>query len=119
MKISFAPVAPASSYSGADARVAAQEPSAPFAQVVAPPPATATHATENARIDEALTAVNRLLQPVATNLRFVKDDSSGRMMVRVIDAETQKVLRQMPTEEVLAMNKALDHLQGLMVKLKV
>ena len=119
MKIAATPFAPTSSYSGADARVAAQDTSAPFAQVVAPPTATATHATENARIDEALTAVNRFLKPVATNLRFVKDDSSGRMMVRVIDAETQKVLRQMPTEEVLAMNKALDHLQGLMIKLKV
>lgn len=119
MKIAAPPVAPASSYFSAEIRTAAPEPSAPFAQVLAPSPATGSHAIDNARIDEALNSVNRFLQPVATNLRFVKDDSSGRMMVRVIDAETQKVLRQMPTEEVLAMNKALDHLQGLMVKLKV
>lgn len=119
MKIAAAPLAPASSYSGAEIRTATHEPSAPFAQVLAPPPATGSQAIDNARIDEALNLVNRFLQPVATNLRFVKDDSSGRMMVRVIDAETQKVLRQMPTEEVLAMNKVLDHLQGLMVKLKV
>lgn len=119
MKIAAASVAPASSYSGADARGATYEPAVPVAQVVTPAPATGTQATDDARIDEALNSVNRFLQPVATNLRFVKDDSSGRLIVRVIDAETQKVLRQMPTEEVLTMNKALDHLQGLMVKLKV
>ena len=119
MKIAAAPVGSASSDSGAEARGATHEPSVPFAQVVAPQQAANTLAARNARIDDALTAVNRFLKPVATNLRFVKDDSSGRMIVRVIDAETQKVLRQMPTEEVLAMNKALDHLQGLMIKLKV
>ena len=119
MKIAAAPAAAPSSYAGAAARVANHKTPAPFAQVVAPHPPTGTHATENARIDEALNAINRFLQPVATNLRFVKDDSTGRLIVRVIDAETQKVLHQMPTEEVLAMNKALDHLQGLMVKLKV
>ena len=40
------------------------------------------------------------------------------MVVRVVDSETRKVIRQMPTEDMLAMSKALDRLQGLMVHLK-
>jgi flagellar protein FlaG len=71
------------------------------------------------QLDVALEAVNRFLQPVATSLRFVKDESSGRIIVRVIDADTQKVLRQMPSEDVLAMNQALDRLQGLIIRDRV
>ena len=71
------------------------------------------------QLDVALEAVNRFLAPVATSLRFVKDESSGRVIVRVIDAETQAVLRQMPSEDVLIMNRALDRLQGLIVQIKV
>lgn len=71
------------------------------------------------RIDAAIEAAHQFLHPVASNLRFVKDDSSGRMLVQLVDSETQKVLRQIPSEEMLAINKALDRMQGLMVHLKV
>ena len=71
------------------------------------------------RLDAAIEAAHQFLHPVASNLRFVKDDSSGRMLVQLVDSETQKVLRQMPSEEMLAINKALDRMQGLMVHLKV
>jgi flagellar protein FlaG len=41
------------------------------------------------------------------------------MVVRVIDSETQKVLRQMPSEEMLSLAKAMDRMRGLMIHLKV
>ena len=71
------------------------------------------------RVDAAITAAHQFLRPIASSLRFVRDDSSGRILIRLVDNETQKVLRQIPSEEMLAINKALDRLQGLMVELKV
>jgi len=76
-------------------------------------------AAQPAEVDAAISAANKSIQSVATNLKFEKDTASGKTVVRVIDSETHQVLRQMPSEEMLAMSKALDRLQGLMVQLKV
>lgn len=80
------------------------------------PPQPAAGAVE---VDAAIEAANQSMRTVATNLKFEKDTTTGKTVVRVIDSETQKILRQMPSEEMLAMSKALDRLQGLMVHLKV
>ena len=82
-------------------------------------PAVPDPQSVNAQVDAAISAANQSMRSVATNLRFEKDSDSGKIVVRVIDSETQQVLRQMPSEEMLAMSKALDRLQGLMVRHKV
>ena len=91
-------------------------PAAPAPPV--PPVALAPEVTPP-RLDDAIASANASMRSVATNLQFEKDSSSGKMVVRVIDTETQQILRQMPSEEMLAMSKALDRLQGLMVHLRV
>ena len=40
----------------------------------------------------------------------------GVAVVKVIDKDSNKVIRQIPSEEVLQISKALDKLQGLLVK---
>jgi len=37
-------------------------------------------------------------------------------VVKVVDKETKEVIRQMPSKEVVELAKALDKLQGLMIK---
>ncbi len=71
------------------------------------------------QVDAAIEAANQTMQSNATNVKFEKDNTSGKIVVRVVDSETQQVLRQMPSEEMLSMSKALDSLRGLMVPLKV
>ena len=95
---------------------------APATPAPAPEPAisnTGDHEHDAAQIDAAIAAANRSMQNVATNLQFEKDLTSGKVVVRVIDTDTQQVLRQMPSEEMLAMGKALERLKGLMIHLKV
>ena len=89
---------------------------APAAEAPPMPPQPAAGTVE---VDAAIEAANQSMRSVATNLKFEKDTTTGKTVVRVIDSETQKILRQMPSEEMLAMSKALDRLQGLMVHLKV
>jgi len=76
------------------------------------------HADSRA-VDEAVKSANAAVRQMNTNLTFQTDDSSGRLVVRVIDSETQKVLRQMPSEEMLSLSKAIDRMRGLMIHLKV
>lgn len=96
-------------------------PGRPPGPATPPAPAPAPPAVQPSapQVDAAIEAANRSMRAVATNLKFEKDNTSGKIVVRVIDSETQQVLRQMPSEEMLSMSKALDSLKGLMVHLKV
>ena len=103
----------------AHAAARAARPSSPGAAVTLPAPAPQPASeVDGPALDAAVEAANRSMRSVATNLRFEKDTVSGRIIVRVIDGETQQVLHQMPSDEMLAMSRALDRLQGLMVHLK-
>jgi flagellar protein FlaG len=82
-------------------------------------PAAAAAAPTEQQLDSAIKSANESMKVASTNLQFERDTDSGKMVVRVIDTDTQAVLRQMPSEEMLAMSKALGRLQGLMVHLKV
>jgi flagellar protein FlaG len=51
------------------------------------------------------------LADVAQDIRFSVDEASGRPLIRVIDVSTAEVIRQIPSEEVLAIGKAIDAFQ--------
>lgn len=71
--------------------------------------------------DALLHAVNELraaIAPVEQNLLFSIDDDTGHTVVKVVDAATDEVIRQIPSEEVLAVTKALDKLQGVLIQQK-
>lgn len=64
----------------------------------------------------AVNKLNELVSPTLQNIEFVMDEESDRVVVKVVDTVTQKVLRQIPNEEVLAFSKTLGRLQGLVVR---
>jgi flagellar protein FlaG len=55
---------------------------------------------------------------MAQDLRFTIDKETGKTVVRIIDSTTDEVIRQIPSEEVLAISKAIDRMQGLLLKQK-
>jgi len=68
---------------------------------------------------ELVTAVkklNDLVAPALQTVQFSLDEQSERLIVKVVDTASKQVLRQIPNEEVLAMSKTLDKLQGLMIR---
>lgn len=67
---------------------------------------------------QAVDEVQKAIAPVAQNLLFSIDDDTGRTIVKVVDAQTDEVIRQMPSEEVLAISKAIDKLKGLLIQQK-
>ena len=89
-------------------------------------PSTATTVAESQKakpveakeLESAVQKVQNFTQNLAKELLFNIDKDSGRTVVKVVDTSTKEVIRQIPSEEMLAMAKALDQIQGLLVKQK-
>jgi flagellar protein FlaG len=52
-------------------------------------------------------------------LQFYLDKETGRSVIRVLDVESGKVVRQIPSEEVLNFLRELEKRQGPVVSLKL
>ena len=68
-----------------------------------------------ASVEELTGAVDQLngyLEETHRGLRFSIDDNSGRTIVRVVDRETDEVIRQIPSEEMLAMIRHFNEITG-------
>lgn len=67
-------------------------------------------------VQQAMEEVRKAITPVAQDLLFSIDEDTGKTIVKVVDASTDEVIRQIPSEEIISIAKALDKLQGLLVK---
>ena len=64
----------------------------------------------------AVKKLNDFVAPALQTIQFELDQQTERMVVKVVDVASHQVLRQIPNEEVLAMSKTLDRLQGLVIR---
>ena len=71
---------------------------------------------DKATLTGAVKKLNEYVAPALQTIEFSIDDESDRILVKVVDTETQKVLRQIPNEEVLAITRSLDKLRGLVIR---
>lgn len=84
---------------------------------------TTDRASSPKQLEAAVKEVSSALQSVQRNLNFTIDEVSGRTVVKVIDSSSDEVIRQFPSEEVLALArrmKELDdrELSGLLLQSK-
>ena len=80
--------------------------------------ATAAPAT-NDEVRQAAKQVNAALKATASSdLQFSVDDDNKEVVVRVVDSQTKELIRQIPSEEMVAISKAMDNLSGLLVQQK-
>jgi flagellar protein FlaG len=80
-------------------------------------------APRNAEVDEAqLRAIvreaQRAIAPLASSIEFTVDQESGKTVVKVIETETQALIRQIPSPEMLEMAHAIERMQGLLLRQK-
>lgn len=106
--------APATHLPGASAAAAAGSlPSLPVHPVAQQQPRAGAEAAK-----QAAARINEFLRSSAANVEFTVDAASDHVIVRVVDSETHRLIRQMPTEETLAISRALDRLTGLLLAQK-
>jgi flagellar protein FlaG len=69
-------------------------------------------------VKQATEMINKAIQSLSRNLMFTVDEESKENVVKVMDTETGEVIRQIPSEETLAIAMALDKFQGLIIQQK-
>lgn len=85
-----------------------------------PPLATGGQAAPASReqLTAAIDATNAFVSSFNNSLEFTIDDDTGTTVVRIVDNETKELVRQIPSEEMLAIAKALDTIKGLLIHQK-
>lgn len=98
----------------ADARRAETEKSAE----AAPTPETKKSVREIQEEDvkKAVDDVQKFVSTKNQDILFSIDKDLGKTVVKVVDRGTKELIRQFPSEEMLQIAKALDKIQGLLVK---
>ncbi|MCP4983458.1 MAG: flagellar protein FlaG [Gammaproteobacteria bacterium] len=66
---------------------------------------------DSAGISEAVSRINEIVQSIQRDLSFNLDEDSGQTIIRVIDSESGELIRQIPSEEALAIANRLRDLQ--------
>ena len=89
------------------------------AKTVAPPVqqnAQPSQPVSTEQLKSAVKSVSDFVGTVNSNLEFSISDQTKQIVVKIVDSSTKEVIRQIPSEEMLAMAKALDSIKGLFVK---
>ena len=88
---------------------AAEKPAEPLRQTPAAPP------VEVRKIESVTRQIDTFLRSMNRSLQFRLDESTGRMIVSITDAETGEVIRQVPGDEALRIAQNLEsRLSGML-----
>lgn len=77
------------------------------------------HLVERVDIEGMVEGLNDFLEPINTSIRFVLHDKLDRYYVKVVDAQTEELVREIPPEQMLDMYAAMAEFMGLIVDEKI
>jgi flagellar protein FlaG len=63
---------------------------------------------DSVTLQNAVDKINNSVQNIQRDLSFSVDDESGFTVIKVIDRQSGKLIRQIPTEEVIAISNVLN-----------
>lgn len=67
-----------------------------------------------AQTEQSLQDINKVLSGLSISVQFQIDPAYKDVIIKVVDQDSGKVIRQIPTEEVVRISKAMDNLKGLL-----
>ena len=73
----------------------------------------------NVDIKQALENMIRAIKQFNNKIIFHYEEEMEKMVVKVIDGETGKMIRQIPNEEIVRLSKNIDKLDGLLIVKKI
>lgn len=77
-------------------------------------PNASISAVSKDELNSAVTATRDFVGSINSSLEFSIDEDTGTSVVKIMDKETKELIRQIPSEEMLAIAKALDTIKGLL-----
>ena len=69
----------------------------------------------NTQPEELLKQIKTITEDGLYSVRFERDSGSNELIVKIVDRETDEVIRQIPQEELLELSKHLEELNGNLV----
>ena len=81
-------------------------------------PKKAADAKPSADMTDLVERFRSQVQSIQRDLNFSVDDSTGDVVVQVIDGDSGKVVRQIPSEEILRLTERLDEMRSLLFEAK-
>jgi len=78
------------------------------------PPQLQQQAPARAEVEQSVAKIADYVQSIQRNLSFSVDESTGQMVMQVIDSETEQVIRQVPGEYALELAQNLKELEDLL-----
>jgi flagellar protein FlaG len=66
------------------------------------------------KLKKAVESANKWMQYLNNRLDFSIDDSTKKIVVKVIDGNTNEVIRQIPPEEMLALSAKFSEIKGML-----
>ena len=69
----------------------------------------------NTQPEELLKQIKQITEDGLYSVRFERDSGSNELIVKIVDSETDEVIRQIPQEELLELSKHLEELNGNLV----
>lgn len=70
--------------------------------------------TKPEQVEAAVAQIQQFTQALTQNLKFSIDEDTGKTVVKIVDVQTQEVIRQIPSEEAIKIAGALGKIQGLL-----
>ena len=64
-------------------------------------------------VHEVVSELNNLVRELHRELQFSVDEESGETVIKVVDQETDEVVRQIPSEDVVRLRQRLEEAAGV------
>ena len=68
----------------------------------------------NDQLKQSVDDINKVLTSFSISVQFQVDPDYKGLIVRIVDQDSGKLIRQMPTEDAVRISKAMDNLKGLL-----
>jgi flagellar protein FlaG len=70
-------------------------------------------------IENVIKEMNRFVQIFNTKISFEIDKDTRKTILKIVDAQTNEIIRQIPPEELLEISRRISELLGLIINEKV
>lgn len=66
------------------------------------------------KVEDAVKQIEQFTQSVAQNLKFSIDEDTGKTVVKIMDSQTNELIRQIPSEEAINIARTLGKIEGVL-----
>ncbi len=78
------------------------------------PPAVNAEQNSPKKVADAVKQIEQFTQSVAQNLKFSIDEETGKTVVKIMDSQTNEMIRQIPSEEAINIARTLGKIEGVL-----